>query len=71
MFLHIGNRHRTVKMPVMYAATELQNVAGLADDIFSYQKWFYYGSPWNGKFWYVLWQFEIVYDYLEYFNAIW
>jgi hypothetical protein len=40
---------------------------GLPDGIISYQKipiWVYFGGPWNGKYWYILWQFGTLYGNL-------
>jgi hypothetical protein len=37
----------------------------LPDGIFSYQKipiWVYFGGPWNGKCWHILWPFVLFDD---------
>jgi hypothetical protein len=34
------------------------------------QIWVYFGKPWNGTYWYILWPFGIFYSHLEYFTAI-
>jgi hypothetical protein len=31
----------------------------------------YFGGPWNGKYWNILWPLGILVGYLVYFNAIW
>jgi hypothetical protein len=33
--------------------------------------WVYFGGPWNGKCWYILWPFCIIYDHLVKYMAVW
>jgi hypothetical protein len=33
--------------------------------------WVYFGVPWNGEWWYILWSIGIFYGNLVYFTAIW
>jgi hypothetical protein len=33
--------------------------------------WVYFGGPWNGKCWYILWPFGIIYDHLVNYMAVW
>jgi hypothetical protein len=33
--------------------------------------WVYFGGPWNGKCWYILRSFDIIYDNLVKYMAVW
>jgi hypothetical protein len=51
------------------AKEEKSSSAGLPDGTFSDQKYFfvYFGRPWKGKCWYILWPFGIFYEHFALF----